>query len=132
MERKINEEVQNRMSTFMPDLNKFFEGLEKQQEKKLIQLFSEVGISASVKTDKHSLPYQGEVVFKALCESDINHMYQRNRIFRPILLKMLELNVSKIRFYLHYETFCGDKYKDKHIPIFFNMGFKYSFRYYIH
>ena len=139
MERKINEKVQSRMHGFMPDLNEFFEKLENQQEKSLIELFSEVGIKATVKTDKYSLPHQGEVVFKAICESDVQHMYLRYRFFRPILAKMLELNATKIRFYLHYETFCGDDdngaaniMNGKSLPIFFNMGFKYTFRYYIH
>jgi uncharacterized Fe-S center protein len=124
MERIIHEEVQNAMSTFMPDLNNFFERLENKQEKKLIELFNEIGILASVKTDKYSLPYQGEVVVKLHRESDINNMYLRSRIFRQMIKEMLDKNANKIRFYLHYETFYDGS--------FFGMGFKYSFRYYIH
>lgn len=57
-------------------------------------------------------------------------MYERSTVFRPILKEMLEKNATKIRFYIHAET-----YDDKKVGLFqkfIGCGFKYSFRYYLH
>ncbi len=64
MERVIHENVQRGLQFAIPDINSFFDRLEKQWEEELIKTFADVGIRASVKEDKHSLPHQGEVVIK--------------------------------------------------------------------
>lgn len=130
MEREIHENVQNGLRFVIPDLNNFFERLENKWETDLIKTFEEFGITATVKTDKYSLPYQDEVVVKLHRESYINGMYERSRVFRPIMKEMLLKDARKIRFYLHIET-----YDNKTVGFFQSIigtGFKYSFRYYLH
>ena len=130
MKREIHENVRDGVRPFMPDLEGFFDRLEKQFEKELITLFYQVGIHAKVKTDKYSLPHQGEVVIKLMRESYINAMYEQSRIFRPILKEMLDKNAGKIRFYLHIETY--DDKRTGFLGAITGTGFKYSFRYYLH
>jgi hypothetical protein len=130
MEREIHENVVKRVQFVIPNLENFFERLEKKWETDIIDLFKQVEITAIVKSDKYSLPYQGEVVVKCHCESYINAMYNRSTVFRPILKEMLEKNATKVRFYIHIET-----YDDKRGGLFgalIGSGFKYSFRYYLH
>ncbi len=129
MEREINKMLQETLNTFMGDLNVYLPKLETKIETELIELFQKFGIQAIVKTDKYSLPYQDEVIVKLRYESYIAGMYERSRIYRPIVKKVLETSTIKIRFYIHIETF-GDE--SKTIMSFLNRGFKYSFRYYIH
>lgn len=125
MEREIDARMQTRLSGFCGNLNDYFEKLETELENELTEFLYSIQISSSVKTDKYSLPFQDEVVIQLYSESYINGMFERDRIFRPIVKKLLELNAYKIRFYLHIETF-GDGMK------LFGHGIKYTFRYYIH
>ena len=130
MEREIHEDVKKRVQFAIPDLDGFFNKLEKKWEEDLINMFSDLGIRAIVKADKYTLPYQDEIVIKCHCESYISAMYERSVVFRPIIKKMLEQNTFKIRFYIHAET-----YDDKRTGMFGSIlgsGFKYSFRYYLH
>lgn len=133
MKREIHAKLYEQIEPFFPDLDNFFEKIEKQLEDHLIKLFEEIDITASVKTDKYSLPHQGEVVVKLHRESYIPAMYEFTRICRPIVKKMLEENAYKIRFYIHAETY------DNNVAVgplkvtgIFGVGFKYSFRYYLH
>lgn len=129
MKREINENIQRDLSPFISDIDNFFYRFETQLETELIKLFNSVGISALVKTDKYSLPHQGEVVVKLKRESYIPGMYEKNRIFRPIIKEMLDEDAYKIRFYIHAETYGGD---EEGLFGMYKSGFKYSFRYYIH
>lgn len=129
MEREISKILQETLNTFMGDLNVYLPKLETKLENEFIELFKKFGIQAIVKTNKYSLPHQDEVIVKLRYESYIAGMYERSRIYRPIVKKVLETGTIKIRFYIHIETF-GDE--SKTIFSFLNRGFKYSFRYYIH
>ncbi len=129
MKRKIDKRLQGLLETFMGDLNVYLPKLETKLESELIELFQKFGIQAIVKTDKYSLPYQDEVLVKLNYESYIAGIYERSRIYRPIVKKILETGTIKIRFYIHIETF-GDDSND--ILSCMRRGFKYSFRYYIH
>lgn len=131
MEREIHENVRKGTEMFIPDLNDFFDRLEKEWEEDLIKLFEEFSIRGIVKTDKYSLPHQGEVVVKMQRESFVNGMYEFSKFIRPVIKKMLEENVYKVRFYIHADTF-DDKVNSRLFNGYIGTGFKYTFRYYIH
>ena len=130
MERHIHERVQRGLQFSHPNLNDFFDKLEKQFEEEFINFFEELGIQASIKSDKYSLPYNEEIIIKCMRESYINNMYDRRRLLRPIVKELLSKNINKIRFYLHIETY--DDGFTKGFQVITGTGFKYSFRYYIH
>lgn len=130
MERQIHERVQKALQFAIPNLAEFFPKLELQLENHLIKIFEELGIHASVKSDKYSLPHQDEVVILKMRESYINGMYEFPSIVRPIVKEILNKNTYKIRFYIHIETYDDDL--NKGFGVITRTGFKYTFRYYIH
>ena len=104
---------------------KLLSNLEVKMEKDLINLFNKLGIQASLKSEKKSLPFQFEVVEKLPYESYVNGMLEYERTFRKIAKELLDKDVSKIRFFVDITAV------DSEINIF--PGFiNYSFKYYIH
>ncbi len=96
--------------------------LEKKIEKDMIEVFSKMGINASVKTDRYSLPYQDQIKTTQHGESYLNGAFESFQLYRKVLYKMVELNVYKVRFYIFAEV------EDS-----FPMGkVNYYFNYYIH
>ncbi len=131
MEREIHENIRKGLEPVIPDLNDFFDSLEKQWEERLITLLEEFHIRGIVKTDKYSLPYQDEIIVKFQRESFVNMMYDFSTFVRPVIKKLLEENTYKVRFYIHAETY-DDKMNVKIFKGYIGTGFKISFRYYIH
>jgi len=109
---------------FSGDPNKFLDNFEKSLEDKIIEFLEDIGISATVKSDKFSLPYNNEVVTLLRTESYMNGMLEHNRVFRPIVKELLDKGVHKIRFYFWIDI------KDN-LDIFTG-GLMYHFRYYVH
>ncbi len=133
MKREISEDLQRYLNVFCGDLDVYFGTLESKWEAELIELFSKLNITASVKTDKYSLPHQGEVIVTLMKESYINGMFERHRIFRPIIQEMLNKDAFKIRFYFHIETYSSPtKPRTMFEALSWGGGIKYSFRYFIH
>jgi len=96
--------------------------LEKKIEKDMIEVFSKMGINASVKTDRYSLPYQDQIKTTQHGESYLNGAFESIKLYRAVLHKMTDLNVYKVRFYIFAEV------EDS-----FPMGkVNYYFNYYIH
>ena len=96
--------------------------LEKKIEKDMIGVLSKLGINASVKTDRYSLPFQGQIKTTQNGESYLNGAFESFQLYRKVLYKMLELNVYKVRFYILAEV------EDS-----FPMGkVNYYFKYYVH
>ena len=96
--------------------------LEKKIEKDMIEVFKKMGINASVKTDRYSLPFQGQIKTTQNGESYLNGAFESIQLYRKVLHKMVELNVYKVRFYIFAEV------EDS-----FPMGkVNYYFNYYIH
>lgn len=96
--------------------------LEKKIEKDMIGVFSKMGINASVKTDRYSLPYQEQIKTTQYGESYLNGAFESIKLYRAVLHKMVELNVYKVRFYIFAEVEDGP-YMGK---------VNYYFNYYIH
>jgi hypothetical protein len=96
--------------------------LEKKIEKDMIGVLSKMGINATVKTDRYSLPFQGQIKTTQNGESYLNGAFESFQLYRKVLYKMIELNVYKVRFYIFAEV------EDS-----FPMGkVNYYFNYYIH
>ena len=96
--------------------------LEKKIEKDMIEVFNKMGINASVKSDRYSLPYQFQIKTTQYGESYLNGAFESIKLYRAVLHKMVELNVYKVRFYIFAEV------EDS-----FPMGkVNYYFNYYIH
>lgn len=96
--------------------------LEKKIEKDMIGVLSKLGINATVKTDRYSLPFQSQIKTTQNGESYLNGAFESFQLYRKVLYKMLELNVYKVRFYILAEV------EDS-----FPMGkVNYYFKYYVH
>jgi len=96
--------------------------LEKKIEKDMIEVLFKMGIHATVKTDRYSLPYQFQVRTTQNGESYLNGAFESVKLYRAVLRNLLEMDVYKIRFYIFAEV------EDS-----FPMGrVNYYFNYYIH
>jgi hypothetical protein len=96
--------------------------LEKKIEKDMIEVFKKMGINASVKTDRYSLPFQGQIKTTQNGESYLNGAFESIQLYRKVLHKMVELNVYKVRFYIFAEV--------EDTPYMGKVN--YYFNYYIH
>jgi hypothetical protein len=96
--------------------------LEKKIEKDMIGVLSKMGVNASVKSDRYSLPFQDQIKTTQHGESYLNGAFESIKLYRAVLHKMVDLNVYKVRFYIFAEV------EDS-----FPMGkVNYYFNYYIH
>ena len=96
--------------------------LEKKIEKDMIEVFNKMGIHATVKTDRYSLPYQFQIKITQNGESYLNGAFESVKLYRAVLKEMITLNLYKIRFYILAEVEDGP-YMGK---------VNYYFNYYIH
>ncbi len=69
-------------------------------ERKLTEILGLLGITAKVKTDRYSLPYQREVVYSVTKDEMISNTYRFERVAREITRELLNERVYKLRFYL--------------------------------
>jgi len=96
--------------------------LEKDIEKDMIEVLTKMGINATVKTDRYSLPFQRQIKTTQYGESYLNGAFESIKLYRSVLSEMVELNIYKIRFYIFAEV-------EDHFP----MGkVNYYFNYYMH
>ncbi len=97
-------------------------------EKSLIDLFRQIGIQASVKTDRYSLPYKNEIIGEIEGSVYINHAFNLDNIARIFVKDLIEKNVTKIRFYLTVDVITEDETFGKR----YNGKVVYKFRYMVH
>jgi len=96
--------------------------LEKKIEKDMIGVFSKMGINASVKTDRYSLPHQFQIKTTQYGESYLNGAFESARLYRAVLKELVNLDLYKIRFYIFAEVE-DEPYMGK---------VNYYFNYYVH
>jgi hypothetical protein len=94
------EEKKQTEKNYIKQIQKF----ERDCEKSLIETFSRIGISAVVKTDPYSLPYNKELVVNLNGESYLNGPYEFYRVARKIVREVLENDLYKVRFYMFIEV----------------------------
>ncbi len=97
-------------------------------EGKLKDLFKKVGIQASIKRDRFSLPYTHEVIGEAEGTSFINYAFNLDNIARVFVKDLLDKNIYKIRFYLFVDVVTEDETMSKR----YNGKVVYKLRYTVH
>lgn len=96
--------------------------LEKKIEKDMIEILFKMGINASVKTDRYSLPYQHQIKTTQHGESYLNGAFESIKLYRAVLSEMVRMDIYKVRFYIFAEVE-DNPYMGK---------VNYYFNYYIH
>lgn len=81
---------------YISSLQKF----EMECEKYLLDLFKKLNLSATVKRDRYSLPYQKEISFSLDGSSYLNSAFHFPAVAKGITHHVLDLNSDHIRFYL--------------------------------
>ena len=97
-------------------------------ERKLKDLFKKIGIQASIKRDKFSLPYTHEVIGEIEGTSFINYAFNLDNIARVFVKDLLDKNIHKIRFYLFVDVITEDETMSKR----YNGKVVYKLRYTVH
>jgi len=97
-------------------------------EGKLKDLFKKVGILASIKRDRFSLPYTHEVIGEIEGTSFINYAFNLDNIARVFVKDLLDKNIHKIRFYLFVDVITEDETMSKR----YNGKVVYKLRYTVH
>ena len=115
---------------FTSNLEEYLDNLETRLENELIELLAPLEIHASIKTNKKSLPYQKEIIFRKRSESYVNGMFEYQRMFRMIAKELLENDCRKIRFYVFIEPYGEDVSGFE--AFIGGQGIEYRFRYYQH
>ena len=82
-------------------------------EKKLKNIFKQIGIQSSVKRDRFSLPFTHEVVGEIEGTSFINYAFNLDNIARVFVKDLLDKNIYKIRFYLTVDVITEDENMSK-------------------
>lgn len=107
---------------------KAVEKFEEECEQKLINLFRQIGIASSVKSDRFSLPYTHEIIAEVEGASYINYAYTLDNINRAFVKELLYKNIFKIRFYLFVDVITEDETMSKT----YHGKVVYKFRYMVH
>lgn len=105
--------------------DKFFrDDIEKLHKTNMVSgdTFSHLGINATVKSDRYSLPIMYQIKATQNGESYLNGAFETYQIFRKVLKTVLSEDIYKLRFYVFAEV------EDN-----FPMGkVNYYFNYYVH
>ncbi len=95
---EINEE------TYVAEYEKAMDKREQNIEKWLLDTFAHLGIRASVKRDRYSLPIMYQIKATQYGESYLNGAFETYNIFRKVLGTLLTDDIHKIRFYVFAEV----------------------------
>jgi hypothetical protein len=130
-EERITPMWMKSLETFIgSDGNKFAINLEKSIEKNIISMLDELGIQASVKTDRYSLPIHGIVSSSSGPDSYIPAIYDSSMVKRQFLKVLLNEDCRKVRFYVYVHT--SEPEDNTVFPAFFLKRFLIEIRYYLH
>ena len=107
---------------YVEEYEKWMVKRELSMEKWLLDTFAHLGINATVKTDRYSLPIMYQIKVTQYGESYLNGAFESYETFRKAINAVLANNVYKLRFYIFAEV------EDN-----FPMGkVNYYFNYYVH
>ena len=95
--------------------------LEEGIEKDLISFLRKMGVNASVKSDRYSLPYNKQIIHTGYGESYLNSAFETDYFFRKIAREILDKDLFKVRFYILAEI----------VDRFPMGGVNYYFNYYL-
>jgi hypothetical protein len=103
---------------YADEYEKFMIERELSMEKWLLKTFSHLGINASVKSDRYSLPIKYQVKVTQYGESYLNGAFETYKLFREALKPVLNDNVWKLRFYVFAEV--EDSFPMGQVNYYFN------------
>jgi hypothetical protein len=112
------------------DGNKFATHQEKSIEKSIIKILDEIGIHASVKSDRYSLPVHGSVISSVGQSSYINDIFESKNVKRKFIKTILDSGCKKVRFYVYVYTTEVDSKSDMYSM--FLKKYNIEIRYFIH
>jgi len=91
-------------------------------ERRLNEIFRQLGINSSVKSERYSLPFNKQIKHTGYGESYLNAAFETGDFFRKIVKEIIDQDLYKVRFYIFSE-----------IEDSFPMGkVNYYFNYYKH
>lgn len=123
----LKEKIEKELYDEIDYLN-FLKIQEIEHEAFLIKIFQNIGIQATTKSDRYSLPFKEEIVEIQEGENTICKIFNFREFVRKIVLELLNKKVRKIRFYL-----MGDLIISKELgAIRANKIIYMKFRYVIH
>lgn len=99
---------------------------EKKCEQSLIETLGKIGVRASVKSDRCSLPYKEELLVTLNGESYLNGPFEFHRVAKKIVKEILDKNLYKVRFYMYINLVEGKELWESFGKV------EYRFRYYPH
>lgn len=120
MERKIPDKLNHvlvrcktslikKESNTIEDYLKAIESFELDWQERLIHLLSNVGIYATTKMDRFSLPYNEEINLTLRGSSWLNDAFDFTKLGRLVVKRLLEEDFEKVRFYLLIEIDTSSK-----------------------
>jgi hypothetical protein len=89
---------------FIAEYEKWMVKREEGIEKWLKDTFSHLGINATVKSDRYSLPIQNQIKVTQYGESYLNGAFETFELCRKVIKEILEKNCYKVRFYVFAEV----------------------------
>lgn len=125
---ELNNLIRKGKKIDLDDYMKFVTDFEIKCENSLIDLFNNLNIQSSVKSERYSLPYKEELISIVEGASYLNHAFTLSNITRDIVKELLDKNVYKLRFYLTVDAIIENDTDDRH---FFGRVV-YKFRYVKH
>jgi hypothetical protein len=108
--------------TFVEEYNKQMIKRELSMEKWLLNTFAHLGISASVKSYRYSLPIKYQVKTTQPGESYLNGAFETYEIFREAIKTVVEQKIYKLRFYIFAEV--EDSFPMGKVNYYFNYYIK--------
>jgi len=113
--------------TYVEEYVKCMKNTEISIEKRLIDIFKKLGISATVKTDRYSLPFNNQIKVTQYSESYLNAAFNTDKLFRNVLREILNKDLEKIRFFVFLEivdSSYNNPFSDSAVNFYFNYHVK--------
>ena len=112
---------------YISEYEKYMINTEISIEKRLIEIFENLGINASVKSDRYSLPFNKQIKVTQYSESYLNAAFNTDKLFREIFKEVLSEDLRKVRFFVFLEII--DVTDDRRL--FCNSAVNLYFNYYV-
>jgi hypothetical protein len=130
-EERITPQWMNTLGVFIgEDGNAWAIKKEQAIEENIINMLRELGIQASVKSDRYSLPPHGVVKSSNGFDSYVPAIYDSSNVKRKLLKVILNEDCRKIRFYVYIHT--TEVEKGQGFKTFFGRKLHIEIRYYLH
>ena len=99
----------------------FIKNIETSIEKRLIIFLNEMGINASVKSERYSLPIKYQIKTTQYGESYLNGAFETYKLFREVAKHVSTNDIQKLRFYVFAEI--EDQFPMGKVNYYFNFHY---------